>query len=100
GVGAVQERARPGRGAQPRHERVNDGHEHEGRQENADGGDDRAGYAIQDVADESGSGEDGPRCKLTDGYSVQDLLVGQPPQTIDEVVAQEREQDVAAAIES
>src|SRR2546423_844648 len=58
-----------------------------------------AGVAVaaDEVADERGGGEHGPRRDLAGGDGVEDLAFGEPVQVVDQIRAQERKEHVAAA---
>lgn len=98
-VDGVQEGGGPRPAAQPGHHGVEDGDEQERGGKDAQGGDDRAGHAGQDVADKGGRRQHGPGRELAQGDGVQELLVGQPAQVADQAAFQKGDEDVAAAIE-
>ena len=62
-------------------------------------GGERAAEARDLVADEGRGGEKRARSKLAHGDGIDELAVGDPVQTLDEIGAEEREQHVAAAVE-
>ena len=68
-------------------------------QEDAERRERRAGEAADEVADEGRRREDRPRRELPDRDGIEQLLVRQPAEVVDEIVAQEGEQDVAGAVE-
>src|SRR5438046_10767597 len=74
-------------------------HEDERRQEDPERGEGCARDATQHVADERRRREDRTGGDLADGDGVEELLVGQPAEAIDEIVAKEGQEHVAASVE-
>ena len=74
-------------------------HEDERRQEDPERGEGCARDATQHVADERRRREDRTGGDLANGDGVEELPVGQPPETIDEIVAKEGQEHVAASVE-
>ena len=87
------------RAAEPRHERPAQRDEDERGQEDAERRDRGARRSAEHVADERRGREHGTRRDLADGDGVEQLRLGEPAEPLDEIGAQEREQDVAAAEE-
>ena len=98
-VDAIQHGRRPGIAAKARHQRVEQGDEDERGQEDADRGQDRARHTGDEIPDERRGREDRARGHLADRHRIEQLLIGQPAEALDEVVAQKGQQDVAAAVE-
>src|SRR5579884_2240991 len=98
-VDPIQQRRRWPEGAQARDERIGERDEDEGGEEDPQRGDEAAPDSTDQVADERRGGEQRSGSELADGDGVEELLLAQPAEPLDEVPAQEGEQDVAAAIE-
>ena len=98
-VDAVEEGRGGARGAQARDERCRERHEDEGGEEDTGRGDEGAGGAGEEPADERGGREDGAGRDLPGGNRVEELRFGEPPEPVDEVGPEEREEDVTASEE-
>ena len=75
------------------------GDEDERGHEDPDRGQNRPWHTGDEIPDKGGGREDGSRGHLADRYRIEQLLVAQPAEALDEVVAQKSEQNVAAAVE-
>ncbi len=93
---AVEKRAGALRASDAREERSCQSDEREARKKNRNRGYDRARHAAHEITDERRAREHGARRDLTDGDRVEELRFGEPMESHDEIVAQEREQHVAA----
>src|SRR5262249_11857033 len=99
GVDAVEERPGRGRAADARDERAGQRHKDERGQEYARRRDDRAGRTAEKVADERGRRRERPGRYLPHGDCIEELRLGEPAPALDEVGAEEREEQISAAVE-
>src|SRR5450759_1513578 len=97
GVGTIDKSLRPGLTLGQSNDRAQHGHEHEARDKDCKRGQQRAGNAGKEVAEECGRGEDRPRCGLSDSDGIDQLLFGEPMQALDEIGVEEGVEHIAAA---
>ncbi len=84
-----------GRSAQARSDEAPEkGDEHEGGKEDGHGGNEGAGSAVEQVADEGGGGEQRSGSDLANGDGVPALIGAEHTETVDELGLDERDDDV------
>jgi hypothetical protein len=74
-------------------------HQSESRDEDTDCRQGRSAPTADEIPNERGRGKDRAGGELTDGNRIEELPLAQPTQVLDEILLQERDQDVSRPVQ-